>query len=255
MQQLFPQIMSLMKYQKNFKECFWRFDPKSIDLKPPKTGGLPELDTGLPGSSRRTGDHSFQVSGQVSKVDSKMKGSLKKKEHDYEIRIAGKGVSPEPERQSPGLSRFSPKFEEAPISSKLKQATLTDKSLSSEFMTNRETFADNSTTVTVKSGSMMGSSPKFQQPTLQMLNPELFSKSVKAKNLIKNVEFESIRNVKERQRINNNQTQLPRTSIGASAEATRGDREGTRVEEVGRNSEVAERTTQTSHSEMIQALS
>lgn len=65
-------------------------------------------------------------------------------------------------------------------------------------MTNRETFADNSTTVTVKSGSMMGSSPKFQQPTLQMLNPELFSKSVKAKNLIKNVEFESIRNVKER---------------------------------------------------------
>ena len=66
-------------------------------------------------------------------------------------------------------------------------------------MTNRETFADNSTSVTVKSGSVLGtSSPKFQQPTLQMLNPELFSKSVKAKNLIKNVEFESIRNVKER---------------------------------------------------------
>ena len=41
MQQLYPQIMSLMKYQKNFKECFWRFDPKAVDFRPPKTGGLP----------------------------------------------------------------------------------------------------------------------------------------------------------------------------------------------------------------------
>lgn len=130
----------------------------------------------------------------------KMKSSLKKTDRDYEIRIAGQGVSPEPEKQSPGLSRFSPKFEEnEAVVQKIKKSTLTDKSLSSEFMTNRETFADNSTSVTVKSGSVLGtSSPKFQQPTLQMLNPELFSKSVKAKNLIKNVEFESIRNVKER---------------------------------------------------------
>lgn len=110
LQQLYPQIMSLMKYQKNFKECFWRFDPKAIDIRPPKTGGLPELDTAIPGSSRRTGDPSFQVSGRVSRVDGKTRGTLKKKDRDYEIRIAGQGVSPEPEKPSPGLSRFSPKF-------------------------------------------------------------------------------------------------------------------------------------------------
>lgn len=84
-----------------------------------------------------------------------------------------------------------------PPEMKVKTA-VTEKSLSSEFMTNRETFAEQSTTGTVKSGSLIGSSPKFQQPTLAMLNPELFSKSVKERNIMKNVEFESIRNVKER---------------------------------------------------------
>ena len=43
MQQLYPQIMSLMKLQKNFKECFWRYDPRAEPSKisiAPRTGNL-----------------------------------------------------------------------------------------------------------------------------------------------------------------------------------------------------------------------
>ncbi len=144
--QLYPHPMRLMTYQKNFKDCFWRLDPSASEKQaPPKTG---EIEDAM--SSHRSG-----------------KGPrFSKKAEDYQVRIAGPGVSPPPERI--GLSRFSPKYEQTGDMKSMKSA---EKSLSSEFMTNRETFADQSTSV---KSMALGSSRKFQQPTLQMLNPELF---------------------------------------------------------------------------------